>query len=76
LSDPLGTSKRPFRPKDKGRLSRMASPAKTGLAARVCVESYVGEVGGSEGVKLEEPVLVTEQGPVKLSLDPLEERFA
>jgi Xaa-Pro dipeptidase len=42
----------------------------------VCVESYVGEVGGREGVKLEEPVLITEQGPVKLSLDPLDERFA
>jgi len=42
----------------------------------VCVESYVGEVGGREGVKLEEPILVTEQGPVKLSLDPLEDRFA
>jgi Xaa-Pro dipeptidase len=28
----------------------------------VCVESYAGEVGGREGVKLEEPILVTEQG--------------
>jgi Xaa-Pro dipeptidase len=42
----------------------------------VCVESYVGEIGGREGVKLEEPMLVTEQGPVKLSIDPLEERLA
>jgi Xaa-Pro dipeptidase len=41
----------------------------------VCVESYIGEVGGREGVKLEEPVLITDHGPVKLSRDPLDERF-
>ena len=28
----------------------------------VCVESYVGEVGGGEGVKLEEQALITEIG--------------
>jgi Xaa-Pro aminopeptidase len=33
----------------------------------VCIESYVGRVGGSEGVKLEEQVLVTETGVGRLS---------
>jgi Xaa-Pro aminopeptidase len=41
----------------------------------VCAESYVGDVGGPEGVKLEEPVLVTEQGPRVLSSYPLGEDF-
>ena len=42
----------------------------------VCVESYIGEVGGAEGVKLEEPVLITEKGPQILSRYPFEDRFA
>ncbi|HVJ40164.1 MAG TPA: Xaa-Pro peptidase family protein [Dongiaceae bacterium] len=29
----------------------------------VCVESYIGAVGGREGVKLEQPVLITADGP-------------
>jgi Xaa-Pro aminopeptidase len=39
----------------------------------LCVESYVGEVGGPFGVKLEEQVLVTEAGVVQLSRFPYEE---
>lgn len=42
----------------------------------VCVESYIGAVGGREGVKLEEPVLITETGPVVLSQTPFEEAMA
>jgi Xaa-Pro dipeptidase len=42
----------------------------------VCVESYIGEVGGIEGVKLEEPVLIAETGPLVLSSYPLEDSFA
>ena len=42
----------------------------------VCVESYIGEVGGGEGVKLEEPVLIAEAGPLLLSSYPLEDSFA
>lgn len=42
----------------------------------VCVESYIGESDGLEGVKLEEPVLITETGPVVLSSYPLEDGFA
>ncbi len=39
----------------------------------VSVESYIGEKGGREGVKLEEEVLVTENGPVCLSRYPFED---
>lgn len=39
----------------------------------ICVESYVGEVGGTEGVKLEDQVLVTESGPIVLSRYPYED---
>ena len=39
----------------------------------MCVESYVGEIGGTEGVKLENQCLVTETGPVVLSRYPFEE---
>ena len=34
-----------------------------------------GEPGGREGVKLEEQVLITENGAVPLSLYPFEEEF-
>ncbi len=39
----------------------------------VCVESYVGAEGGPEGVKLEQPVAITDAGPVLLTDSPLEE---
>lgn len=42
----------------------------------VCVESYVGRLGGHEGVKLEEQVLVTESGFELLSAYPLDQRLA
>jgi Xaa-Pro dipeptidase len=38
----------------------------------LCVESYMGEVGGTEGVKLEQQVLITETGHEVLSQFPLE----
>ncbi len=42
----------------------------------VCVESYVGAVGGREGVKLEQPVMITETGPELFIRDcPLEDHF-
>ena len=37
----------------------------------VCVESYIGAVGGSEGVKLEQQVLITPTGAVPMSSDPM-----
>lgn len=37
----------------------------------LCIESLIGEVGGREGVKLEEQVLVTATGAVSLSSSPL-----
>ena len=39
------------------------------------VESYIGEVGGSEGVKLEEQVLVTADGVQRLSMYPFEDEL-
>ena len=38
----------------------------------VCIECYVGELGGHEGVKLEQPVWLGADGPVVLSEYPLE----
>ena len=39
----------------------------------VSVESYIGEKGGREGVKLEEEVLVTENGAELISRFPYED---
>ena len=41
----------------------------------VCVESYIGEEGGHEGVKLEQQVLITADGAELLSDFPFEERL-
>jgi Xaa-Pro aminopeptidase len=38
----------------------------------VCIECYVGELGGREGVKLEQPVWLSANGPVVLSDYPFE----
>ncbi len=37
----------------------------------LCVESYIGEDGGAEGVKLEEQLLMTSSGAVTMSTSPL-----
>ncbi len=39
----------------------------------LCIESYVGEVGGPDGIKLEEQILITENGPESLSQSEFEE---
>ena len=39
----------------------------------ICLESYIGEAGGAEGVKLEEQVRVTETGCEVLSRYPFED---
>jgi len=41
----------------------------------ICVESYIGEEGGPDGVKLEQQVLVTENGIELLSQFPFEDSF-
>lgn len=41
----------------------------------ICVESYIGEEGGSQGVKLEQQVLITDSGIELLSRFPFEEDF-
>ncbi len=38
----------------------------------VCVECYVGRIGGSEGVKLEQPIRLGADGPVALAEYPFE----
>lgn len=39
----------------------------------LCVESYIGEEGGGEGVKLEQQLLITDGEPELLSLFPFED---
>jgi Xaa-Pro aminopeptidase len=41
----------------------------------ICIESYIGEVGGIEGVKLEQQVLITETGHEIMSTFPLESKL-
>jgi len=38
----------------------------------LCVESYIGEKDGSEGVKLEQQILITESGNQLMSKFPFE----
>lgn len=42
----------------------------------LCVESYIGRLGGREGVKIEEQILVTENGNERLSSYPLDPRLS
>jgi len=42
----------------------------------MCVESYIGEEGGREGVKLEQQVLITDRGSKLLSTFPFEEQLS
>ena len=46
-----------------------------GLGMVICIESYVGEVSGVEGVKLGDQVLITESGPIALSRYPFEDEL-
>jgi hypothetical protein len=39
----------------------------------ICIESYVGEAGGPEGVKLEQQLLITATGAELLSRYPFED---
>jgi Xaa-Pro dipeptidase len=41
----------------------------------LCVESYIGRLGGREGVKIEEQVLITDTGNRQLSSYPLDARL-
>lgn len=41
----------------------------------LCVEAYVGEVGGSCGIKLEDQLVITEDGYENLTSYPFEPRF-
>lgn len=37
----------------------------------ICIESYIGSAGGSQGVKLEQQVLITKSGPAVMSSSPI-----
>jgi hypothetical protein len=39
----------------------------------ICLESYIGEKGGPDGVKLEQQVLITPSGAEVLPTYPLED---
>lgn len=41
----------------------------------LCVESYIGRLGGHEGVKIEEQILITKSGNEQLSSYPLDPRL-
>ncbi|MCY1313805.1 Dimethlysulfonioproprionate lyase DddP [compost metagenome] len=41
----------------------------------LCVEAYVGAVGGKDGIKLENQILVTEDGCENLTSYPFDESF-
>lgn len=41
----------------------------------MCVEAYIGAVGGAEGVKLEDQVIITEDGYENLTKYPFEEKL-
>ena len=53
---------------DEGGYDGVLEPGMT-----LCIESYTGAVGGGEGVKLEEQVLITEDGVERLSTFPYED---
>jgi len=53
---------------EKGGYDGIIEPGMT-----LCVESYTGALGGAEGVKLEEQVLITEDGVQRLSSFPYED---
>lgn len=41
----------------------------------ICVEAYAGKIGGAEGVKLEEQILILEDGLEVLTQFPFEQRL-
>ena len=61
-----------FYPQDfvEGAFDYVVEPGMT-----FCVEAYIGAVGGREGVKLEEQVLITEDGVENLTRAPFDERL-
>lgn len=65
----------PFLPnrEDRDRLSDPDQIIEPGMV--FSLESYIGAVGGSEGVKLEDQILVTGEGPEPLSRFPFEDKL-
>ena len=42
----------------------------------LCIESYIDEVGGPDGIKLEEQILVTDAGGRRIVMHPLPGKLA
>ncbi|EJT85903.1 metallopeptidase-like protein [Pseudomonas putida S11] len=55
--------------------SPMATKAYWNRASALCVEAYIGEVGGRDGIKLENQLLVTETGYELLTHYPFDNSF-
>jgi Xaa-Pro aminopeptidase len=63
----------PFLP-NRGDIDRLSDPDQVVEAGMVfSLESYIGAVGGREGVKLEDQILITADGPEPLSGFPFED---
>ena len=54
---------------------RFGADGMIGPGMVLCVESYIGEVNGAEGVKLEEEVRVTESGIERISTYPFDDQL-
>ena len=52
-----------------------STPGTAEVGMTLCVESYIGAEDGVEGVKLEEQILITEEGPQRLSTFPYEDNL-
>ena len=52
--------------------AEMSSTGHLEVGMTICMESYIGAEDGNEGVKLEEQVLITENGAARLSTFPFE----
>jgi Xaa-Pro aminopeptidase len=59
----------------KGDFDAFSSDGVLEPGLTVSVESYIGEVGGAEGVKLEEEVVITEIGAALISRYPFDDRL-
>jgi Xaa-Pro aminopeptidase len=65
----------PFLP-NREDLDRLSDPDQVIEQGMVfSLESYIGAVGGREGVKLEDQILITEDGPELLSGFPFEDEM-
>lgn len=70
FAPPCDNGLEPVRPPTPIRIEGYDGPIVSGLT--LCVEFFIGAEGGREGVKLEEQMLITEDGAERLSSCPME----